>query len=294
MNVDTNSGTASGTSAGTATVGPAPTLVLIHDLLGSPLEFGLLSQILQVRDVRFDFLEVPGYTRANGSPRLDHRAWLAAAGAALDARRGDGEAIVLGGFGTGAALAVALAAAPRRQRVDGLALLSPTFDRDGWQRRSALRHRRLAYALGVDRFLSVVEREPYGVRNVKVRKWVARELADGLPSAVIRQKLPLRAFREAERVEAAAAAAFAALDVRTLVLHAIDDEVASFAGMQRRTDGRRNVRLIALEHSHHRITIDNDRQRVAHELADFVGAPKRTRAADPQPAARPARTRAHA
>lgn len=261
-----------------------PTLVLVHDLLGSPLEFGLLSQILQARDVRFDVLDVPGYTRGHGSARLDRAAWLAEAGRALDARHAADEPIVVGGFGTGAALAVALAAAPRPQRVQGLALLSPTFDRDGWGARPMLRHRRVAYALGLDRLLSVRERDPFGVRNPKIRKWVARELADGLPSAVIRERLPLRAFREAERLEAEAAASWHAVDVRTLVLHAVDDEVASISGVRRLVDGRTNVALIALEHSHHRITIDNDRQRVAHELADFVGAPKRTRIADAKPA----------
>ncbi len=71
----------------------------------------------------------------------------------------------------------------------------------------------------------------------------------------------------------------ASLTSPLLVLHAREDEVAPLDGIERFVAAMahrgQSAQLITLEHSYHRITIDNDRQRVAHEIADFLGAPKR-------------------
>lgn len=258
---------------------PLPTLVLIHGLFSSPLEFALMSQILRTRGVPFDFLEIPGYTLADRRRRSSWRAWLHAAGAALDARYGPGEPIVLGGLCVGSALATALAAEERQQRVCGVAMLSPTFDYDGWSL-SRWRHlRRLGYALGLARWITIREREPFGIKNPKIRKWVVREFEQCEMSSIGPSRLPLWGLRESERLNAHVRPLLRALVPPLLVLHAREDEITSLSSVERWMGGLDNAaRLVVIEHSYHMITIDNDRQRVAHELADFVGAPKTARA----------------
>ncbi len=266
-----------------------PTLVLIHGLFSSPLEFALTSQLLRSRGVRFDCLEIPGYTLADRGRPSSWRDWLHVASAALDARYEPQEAIVLCGLCVGGALAAALAAEARQQRVCGVAMLSPTFDYDGWSL-SRWRHlRRLGYALGLARWITVREREPFGIKNPKIRKWVVREFERSDVSSIGPSRLPLWGLRESERLHAHVRPLLRTL-LRTLampllVLHAREDEITSLASVAAWVAelGDR-AWLVTLEHSYHMITIDNDRQRVAHELADFIGAPKTTRAT-PRPVA---------
>lgn len=268
---------------------PLPTLVLIHGLFSSPLEFALASQVLRSRGVRFDCLEIPGYTLADRTRPSSWRDWVAAASAALDARFGPDEPIVLGGLCDGGAVAAALAAEARPQRVCGVAMLSPTFDYDGWSL-SPWRHlRRLGYALGLARWITIREREPFGIKNPKIRKWVVREFEVGDVSAIGPSRLPLWGLRESERLHAHVRPLLRALSMPLLVLHAREDEITSLASVECWTAALgKAVRLIVLEHSYHMITIDNDRQRVAHELADFVGAPKNARTTRPAaPASKP-------
>ena len=265
---------------------PLPTLVLLHGLFSSPMEFSLLTRILQSRGVAYECLEVPGYTNPGKHYGPTWRHWLDAAGAALDAKYGPDQPIVIGGVCVGGALAAALAAGSRRQRIVGVAMLAPTFAYDSWAIGGVQRYRRLAYALGFDRWLKVREKEPFGLKNLKTRGWIQQELAERKDSAVGPAALPLRGIRETERLYAHVQKLLATIEAPILVLHAREDEVATLASVERvlATLAPGKAELVVLEHSYHMITLDNDRQRVAHELADFVGAEKFVRAAVPAPA----------
>ncbi len=260
---------------------PLPTLVLIHDLLGCAGEFDLVAPILSAREVRIDCLSIDGYSHGVGRPSFAWRDWVAAAGRALDDRHAGGAPVLLGGVGTGAALAAALALQPRRQRVTGVALLACAFD--GCERLSA-RHRTAA-RVGLDRWIEIPCEEPFGIKNPKTRRAIARQLAEDGFAPIGPSRLPLRAIHESDRLHAHVRASLAALTVPLLALHAREDAETPLEAIERlvaaMTDRGQPARLIPLEHSFRRITVDNDRQRVAHELADFLGAPKRRAAAPP-------------
>lgn len=251
----------------------SPTLVLIHGLLSSPEEFALIARTLRERQVRFEFLHVPGYTCGDRKRPVSWHGWVEAAGDALDRRFAAGSAIVLGGLCVGGAIAVALASGVRLQDVHGVAMLSPTFAYDGWGA-SRWRHlRRIGYWLGIARFISIREREPYGIRNPKIRKWVVRALEAGDMSPIGPARIPLWGLRESERLYRFGLSRLPHLAVPLLVLHARADEIATVGSVERAlrcVEGR--AKLIVLEHSYHMITIDDDRQQVARELADFVDA----------------------
>jgi carboxylesterase len=264
-----------------------PTLVMIHDLLGSPREFELTTQILSARDVGFHFLEIPGYSHGNEQPLIDWRAWVASAGALVDRHYGPDAELVFGGIGTGAALAAALALQPRPQRVRGVAMLSPTFAVEG---PSVSPMHRVAFALKLDRWMSVTRRDPFGVKNPKTRKWIAREFEDHGASSIGGPRFPLRAMRESARLHAHIRPSLKSLPAPLLVLHATADNVSSVGSVSRLVEELgATARLVTLDHSYRMITMDNDRQRVAHELADFIGAPKR-RSEPPREDARRQRT----
>jgi pimeloyl-ACP methyl ester carboxylesterase len=251
-----------------------PTLVLIHDVASVTREFELLVPILAARSVSFDCIEIPGYTSGRDRPTGDWRRWLATAGTSLDRRYPAGASVVLAGFGAGAALAAALAIGPRPQRVGGVAMLSPSFatDESPGPRRLAPR---VAAMLGLDRRMMVPRLEPLGIRNPKTRKGIVRDLEECGMSAIGPARMSLRARRESERLHAHVRGSLASLAMPVLILQAADDAPALEYSERMVAAIGASARLIALEHSERRITVDNDRQRVAHELADFLGAPKR-------------------
>jgi carboxylesterase len=250
---------------------PSLPLILFHGLLSSPQEFGLITLWLRNMGVRHVVPEVPGYTLATDILAPEWQQWRRAA---LDITESfdEGEGpVILGGLCMGGVLAAA-AAMQTRRKIAGLVLMSPTFVYDGWGL-SPIRHlRHFGYWTGIDRFFSVHEREPYGVKSPKIRKWIIREMSERATSAVGPSRIPLTALREGERMMAHVKAGLAQLDCPILIMHAREDEITSLASVQKLFDElpMPDKELLVLDNSYHMITIDNDRHEVARLLERFV------------------------
>ena len=276
-------------------------VLLFHGLLSSPQEFGLIAHMLRSRGLTHEALTVPGYTLATDSVSPDWRRWRDAAVEVVESRVGRDQPVVLGGLCMGGVLA-ATVALESRCRIAGLVLISPTFTYDGWGLPRIRHFRHLGYWTRLDRFFSVAEREPFGIKNLKIRKWVERELEQRAQSAAGPARVPLRALREGERMMAAVRARLKNLRCPLLVIHAREDEITRLASVQRLFDTlpTRDKEFAVLENSYHMVTIDNDRQEVASLLARFVqrltpltatqADPPRPRAADALPGLAPVST----
>jgi carboxylesterase len=246
-------------------------ILLFHGLLSSPQEFGLIAHSLRSRGLRHEAVTVPGYTLATDYVTFDWRRWRTTAADVINAKAASNEQLILGGLCMGGILASACALqAP--ERVAGLVLMSPSFDFDGWGL-SPIRHlRHLGYVTGLDRFFSVVERQPYGVKNTRVREWIARELRERRQSAAGPARVPLRALREAERMLAEVRSRLRELTCPILIIHARDDEITSIDSVVALFESlpQADKELVVLENSYHMITIDNDRQEVVGLLERFT------------------------
>jgi len=252
-------------------------LLLSHGLLSTPREFGLIAGRLRARGITHRALEIPGYTLARrGSRRTPWREWVESAETCIGAAADRDHPVMLGGLCTGGLISAAIAL-QRRRRVDGLVLISPTLAYDGWglPRGHFLRH--LGYWLGVDRFIRIREREPYGIKNPVVRKWIARAMRERASSAAGPAALPLWALGESERLTEYVCRRVGELDCPTMVIHARDDEITQLTAVRVFFDAL-NVpekRLVVLENSYHIATMDNDHGQVAEELAAFVQCAQR-------------------
>jgi carboxylesterase len=237
-------------------------ILLLHGLLSSPQEFGLIAHSMRSKGLAHEAVTVPGYTLADGAA-ADWRRWRAAGADVVDTRASGNEPVILGGLCMGGVLAAALAVqAP--ERVAGLVLMSPSFDLDGWGL-SPVRHlRHIGYWTGLDRYFCVTEREPYGVKNARIREWIERELRERSQSAAGPARVPLRALREAERMTKFVKARLHELTCPILVIHAREDEITSLASVERLFNAlpQTDKELVILEDSYHMITIDNDRQQI--------------------------------
>jgi carboxylesterase len=244
-------------------------LLLFHGLISSPQEFGLIAHAIRSKGLPYEAVTVPGYSHATELVP-DWRHWVSAGASVIDTEVPGNAPVVLGGLCMGGILAAALALqAP--ERVAGLVLMSPSFVFDGWGV-SPIRHlRHIGYWTGLDRFFSVAEREPYGVKNARIREWIARELHERHASAAGPARVPLRALREGERMIKDVRARLHELSCPILMIHAREDEISSLDGVRRLFDAlpQSDKELVVLENSYHMITIDNERQQIPTLLDRF-------------------------
>ena len=248
-------------------------LVLFHGLASSPKEFGFLIHPLRRQGVRLHAPSVPGYSGDELVEDAAWRDWIDAANSRLDELEAESpEPFVLGGLCTGALLALAAAADRPRPALRGLALLSPLFAYDGWALPWWYAMRKLAYISCLTRFFAMHEREPYGLRNERMRTLVRRQVAAGETSLVGPGRVPLRVVRESERLSAHVRSLLPNLAHPTQVQHARDDEICRLSSV-RRALARVPTGLLSLhvlENSYHMITADNDRHLVADRLSAFM------------------------
>lgn len=263
---------------------PLP-LILLHGLLSSPQEFGLITHWLHNNGVTHDAPVMPGYTLATQIISHDWRQWRDAALSVVDTPKAQDTPVILGGLCMGGVLAAA-AAMESRRKVAGLVLMSPTFVYDGWGLPPIRHLRHIGYWTGLDRFFSVKEREPYGVKSPKIRKWIVRDMTEKASSAAGPSRIPLTALREGERMMAEVRARLVELDCPLLIMHAEEDEITTLGSVQTLFNALpvRDKELAVLRNSYHMITIDNDRHEVAALLKGFVdrvSVPYRQEAAVP-------------
>ncbi len=248
-------------------------LVLFHGLASSPKEFGFLTHPLRRHGVRLQAPEVPGYSAGLLDDAAAWRDWVRAAGRCLDELEAESpESYVLGGLCTGAMLALAVAAERPRPGLSGFALLSPLFAYDGWALPWWYALRPVAYALGIARWFSMREREPYGLRNERMRQLIRAQIAAGETSLAGPGSVPLTVVRESERLSAHVRTLLPELAHPVQVQHAREDEICRLASV-RQALARVPTGLLSLhvlENSYHMITADNDRHLVADRLSAFL------------------------
>lgn len=251
----------------------SPVLILIHGLLSTPQEFFLLTQPLKLRHVDCIALRVPFYSEHSHRDPNAWRDWARSAWQEIQRLVPPGRPIVLGGLCMGGVLAAALALM-NPDRCRKLVLLAPTFDYDGWGLSPWTRWRRLGYALGLTRWISVRERHPYGIKNERIRARIVAQMKAQESSIAGPSSLPLWAIREGERMMSWVRQQLPELKLPTLVMHARQDEICTLLSVQRLVAriGSRDKQLVVLEDSYHLITIDNDRMRVADSLASYCAS----------------------
>lgn len=246
--------------------------MLLHGLISTPGEFATVRAALARDGVELYTPELEAYSFKPGMRPVRWQDWLAAARRELVALSDAQGPVVIGGLCVGAVLALALAE-EMPERVAGLLLLSPTLYYDGWGLSPWLSLRHLGYHLPFLRNNVLIdEREPFGVKNPQIRKWIVREMRQQAVSNAGAAKLPLWAIHEAERLMRRVRADLGALRMPALVLHAREDEVASLRSPEHLMQhlGSHDKRLVVLENSYHMVTLDNDRQQVVNEMNAFI------------------------
>lgn len=245
-------------------------VLLIHGLCGSPAEIRFVA----------NGLERDGYTvltptlAGHGATEADLIAstwqdWYASAEAGLEKLAATCDRVIVGGLSTGAVLSLLLAAR-HPDKVDGVALYSPTLWLSGRQVPwyvplfRVVRSNRIA-----NRFRFPVPMH-VGIKDQRIRDFIRNAMASG-GSKAARVSMPGGAALERRRLADAVRRELDQVSQPVLILHARDDDYAGLdnaAYLQRKIAGP--VDLVVLNDCFHMVTIDRERHTVLDRTAAFA------------------------
>jgi carboxylesterase len=249
-----------------------PGVLLVHGRGGTPVELKTLGRKLQALGATVLCCQLAGHCgTAQDLTATGWRDWYRSVEAGLARLDAAGcDFIVAGGLSMGALLAARLGWAQPR-RVSGLILLAPTLWYDGW----AMPWYRFLLKILIDtpvgKRFSFVERDPYGVKDPRIRALVARAINSSDPTSAGLLATPSQAIREMWRISGDLRPLLPDIRLPTLVIHAREDETAGLSNcfyLQQHLGGR--VEALVLDNSYHLITVDGQRDLVAKRAGEFL------------------------
>ncbi len=250
-------------------------VLLIHGLSGNPLEMSYLAKVLHRAGFSVFAPHLDGYgfggdAAPAGKMGVRSESWEAQALMHFDTLRRDFSTVSVAGLCIGANIALRIAAA-RQGQVTALSLLATTLYYDGWALPWTRHLLPIAYYTPLRYLISFREREPFGVKNPRLREWIAREMRESGTSIAGAAKLRMTAIYEAQRLIRATKRCLAQVTAPALIMHAMEDDVTSArsADFVERHIASRVIRKELLKDCYHIITLDNEKDVVAAETSGF-------------------------
>jgi carboxylesterase len=247
-------------------------ILLIHGLGGTPVELRFIAQNLARAGYTVYCCQLAGHC---GTPeelrRSTWREWSASVEAAYARLAQRCDVVLAGGLSMGAILALQLAQR-RPAGVHGLLLFAPTLRLDGW---SMPWHSKLLQYIRPTRIrleIDLPEREPYGLKDERVRRIVVASMQSGDAGAAGVFSTPVRSFANFNALVAAVRPDLGKVRQPTLIVHPRQDDIASLRNaqyLQANLGGL--VDTLVLDNSYHMVTLDQQRHIVAERTASFVG-----------------------
>ncbi|HVN36496.1 MAG TPA: alpha/beta fold hydrolase [Casimicrobiaceae bacterium] len=250
-------------------------VLLLHGLCSTPLELRQFAAALRDAGFHVHTPTLAGYSatasnRESDSDPASYRRWIADCAREVEACAATCDELLVCGVSLGATLALAVAA-ERPALVSGLSLISTTLFFDGWNISRWRFLLPLACYTPLGRFYRYRETPPYGVKNPRVRAWIAREFERGRLSSAGAATIPTSSLREADRLIRHVKRTLNRVRAPLLMIHAREDDVASLANVDyvRERVATTTFREIIVTNSYHMITLDNDRDHAALKTVQF-------------------------
>jgi len=244
---------------------------LIHGLGGTPVELRFIAQSLARGGHTVHCCQLAGHC---GTPeelrRSSWQEWYASVEEAHDRLRQHCDVVLAGGLSMGGILAIHLAQ-NRSTDVHGLLLYAPTLRLDGWSMPWHSVFLQYIRPLPVRLEFDLTERDPYGLKDERVRRLVVAGMQSGNAGAAGVFSTPMRSFAHFNSLVAAVKPKLGKVRQPALIVHPRDDDIASLRNaqyLQAQLGGL--VDTLVLDDSYHMVTLDQQRHIVADRTAKFV------------------------
>ena len=249
-------------------------VLLIHGLQGVPTEMLMPAKRLHKAgySVRIPHFKGYGYTDGDTSHSVTPwRDWRNQVLLELRDMKRQYKTVSVGGLCIGAVLALSVAE-EASDDISGLSLLATTLFYDGWSIPWYRFMLPLGYYTPFRYLYAYKEREPFGLKNPQLRRWVAREMSHKTSSIAGASKLTLPAIHEAELLIKSVKRSLHKVTAPALIIHAVEDDVSTTRSADFVVNhiGSTKVHKILLHDSYHMITMDNERELVADETIKFL------------------------
>lgn len=235
-------------------------VLLIHGLGGTPIELKRVARAVHAEGYTAACCTLAGHCGTESDLVATRwQDWHASVDAAFERLSERCDRIVVGGLSLGAVLALHLAA-QRPNQVHGLALYAPTLWYDGWSIPWYRFLLRLAVNTPIATRYRFMEREPYGIRDERIRAHLVAAMLSGDSSEAGLLGTPGPALRELLRLVAKVRPELPSITAPTLLVHARNDDISDLRNstyIASRLGGV--VDLTVLDDSYHIVTLDRQR-----------------------------------
>ena len=260
-------------AASSSTADVPDAVFLIHGLGGTQYDLGSMHKRLKNAGLVTHSLTLPGHgTSPEDLADVTAEDWIEAVVAKYREISAQHPRLHIMGMCMGALLAATLAERERHS-AGNLVLLAPPVYIDGWATPWYRGLRPLLYAIpGIGRTMKVEEEDPYGIKNEQLRAIVKAKFERG--ENFHYRWVPLECIRQVDRLRALVMKSAKNIRCQTLVVHAREDELTSLrsANFLVESIGGARARMVVLEDSYHMVCVDNDREIVARNVLEFLGA----------------------
>ena len=246
---------------------------LVHGLGGTQYDLGSMHKRLKNAGLITYSLTLPGHgTKPEDLAGVAAEDWVDAVVAKYREIRDQHPTLHLMGMCMGSLLAALLAERERHAK-GNLIMLAPPVYIDGWATPWYRFLRPVLYGVpGLPRRMKIEEEDPFGIKNEQLRAIVKAKFQRG--ENFHYKWVPLECIRQVDRLRAMVMKAASHIRCPTLVVHAREDELTSLRSAHFLVEsiGGARARMVILEDSYHMICVDNDREIVAKNVLEFIGA----------------------
>ena len=259
-------------------------VLLLHGLDGTPAEVRYVAMGLNKAGYTVHTPQLFGHGPANAGDSK-WQDWYRSARAAPIELRKECDTVIVGGLCMGAILGLHLAAR-QPDKVQGVALFSPTLWINGWAMPWYMKLFNLVHSRRFAKLMTFPDAESLGIKCPRVRQFVKAAL-DGTQDYG-NAGVPATMVLEHRRMVKAAKSILHRVRQRTLIVHSREDDYAALDNatfLQGTLTG--GVDMVVLEDSYHMVTLDRERHVVVERARAFLDNLVGELAAKAAPAAMP-------
>jgi carboxylesterase len=255
---------------------PSGTLFLmLHGLCSTPEELTSVQSSLNAKGFVTQSVHIPGYSfdadqTIQRASRFER--WVEHVHDLVLQERPHYERINLVGISSGANLALAVSA-QYPNCVDAVILLSTSLWVDGWSIPSFQWLLPLAFYTPIGFFWKYQEKEPFGVKDERIRAWIKREISRKRVSSAGASVLEIGHLKQNFRMRNFVKNRLPRVSLpKVLAIHSELDEVASLRNIRWLETHwpRDQLEVLILKNCYHMITIDQERQTVSEAVVSYA------------------------